>query len=200
MIEKNNMNLAMALSKAQAVMGPAIKNKTNPHFKTKYADLAAVIDATRKPFADNGLAVTQIIDHTDTALPVLITRLMHESGEYLEGRMLMPPMVKAQEYGSTLTYYRRYALSAIAGIASDDDDDGNHALESAPAKPIKKEPAKLTLPQIKEIKQMLEGRVELEKQVLQTAGILSLDMLPADRFDGCKDFIRKSIDKSMGVK
>jgi hypothetical protein len=114
--------LAAALSKAQAVMTAAQKNKKNPHFKSDYADLASIIDAVRKPLTDNGLAFTQTIYSGEMGL-FLETLLLHTSGHWLRSEY---PLVQGtpQQTGSSLTYARRYSLSSIAGIAADEDDDG----------------------------------------------------------------------------
>jgi len=110
--------LTDALCRAQSQMQPAKMDCQNPHFKNKYASLASVIDAVRKPLADNGLAVTQMI-----RLDRLVTRLQHSSGEFIESEYPLPPMGSSQQFGSALTYARRYSLSAICCISADEDDD-----------------------------------------------------------------------------
>ena len=119
-------DLNAALAKAQAQMKPAAFNRVNPHFKTRYADLAAVIAAVREPFASNGLAFTQTMYVSERG-PVLLTTLRHASGQCLNSEYPLPERVKPQEFGAALTYARRYSLSCIAGIAADEDDDGNGA-------------------------------------------------------------------------
>lgn len=117
--------LYKALAKAQAEMKNAPLNKTNPHFKSKYADLAAIRDAIIPALSKNGLALTQTTDMRDGVL-VLVTRL-HLGDEVLEGVFPLPATGKMQEFGSALTYARRYSLAALVGIAADEDDDGNAA-------------------------------------------------------------------------
>ncbi len=118
--------LAAALSKAQAVIEGAAKDKNNPAFKSKYADLASCWDAARKPLTDNGLSVMQFPRLTDNGVEVE-TILMHVSGEYL-GETLTVPLSKrdAHGVGSAITYGRRFSLCALVGI-SPEDDDGNAA-------------------------------------------------------------------------
>jgi ERF superfamily len=117
--------LAEALSKAQAAMDTAKKDSTNPHFKSKYADLASVWDACRKPMTDAGLSVTQVLKG-DGADLILSTLLMHASGEWIESLIPVRPVQNTpQGMGSALTYARRYALAAILGVVADEDDDGN---------------------------------------------------------------------------
>lgn len=129
--------LMPALIKAQSAFAPAVKAKVNPHFKSKYVPLDAVIDAIAQPLRDNGIAIVQQTDIED-ARTVLITRLVHESGEWIAGRYPVHP-VKAdpQGEGSALTYARRYALMAIAGIAPE-DDDGNAAVRAVQTAPSAK--------------------------------------------------------------
>jgi ERF superfamily protein len=112
--------LAAALAAAQGMMENAIMNRTNPHFKTKYADLAAVLNAARKPLSANGLAIVQTIGDG-----VLHTRLLHTSGQWIASEHPLPMSGRPQEIGSALTYARRYSLSALIGIAADEDDDAN---------------------------------------------------------------------------
>jgi len=191
--------LFLSVSNFQMECPKISKDANNPFFKgSKYATLPHILSIITPILKKNGLVIMQPVINN-----CVVTKLIHiDSGECIESvyEIKCKDDTNPQQLGSGVSYARRYSISSILNLNIDDDDDGNHALESAPAKPVKKEVTKVTLPQIKELKQLLEGRVELEKQVLQTAGILSLDMLPVDRFDGCKDFIRKSIEKSLGVK
>ena len=114
--------LAAALSKAQASITGALKDSSNPFFKSKYADLASCWDACRRQLADNGLCVIQTTTHTDAGV-MLVTTLAHSSGEWIRGTL--PVLTKdsgPQAQGSGITYARRYALAAIVGLAQIDDD------------------------------------------------------------------------------
>jgi hypothetical protein len=125
--------LAAALAKAQAVMGGAKKDTANPFFKSKYADLASCWEAARSALPAQGLCIIQTTRQSDKDEVVVITRLAHESGEWIEGELALPvSKADAQGYGSALTYARRYGLCAVVGIAPE-DDDGNAA---AAAKPL----------------------------------------------------------------
>jgi len=124
--------IATALAKAQAVMAGARKDATNPHFRSKYADLASVWEACRTPLATNGISVIQMTEPSEKDEIIVDTRLMHTSGEWIEGRLTLPvSKADAQGYGSALTYARRYGLSAAVGIAPE-DDDGNAAAAAKP--------------------------------------------------------------------
>ena len=122
-------DLAAALVKAQAAMKPAVKDATNPHFKSKYADLSAVWEAARGPLTANGLSVVQMpTDSNEPGRVALTTMLLHTSGQYLSSTVSTRLQQEtAQGVGSALTYLRRYALAAMVGIVADDDDDGNAA-------------------------------------------------------------------------
>jgi hypothetical protein len=126
--------LAKALSTAQGEMGGAVKDANNPFFKSSYADLGSVIEAIKDSFAKNGLSYTQF-PVRDEAGAGVETILMHESGQWIKSHYTLPlAKFDAQSAGSCLTYARRYALQAIAGIPAV-DDDGNQANASAPAAP-----------------------------------------------------------------
>lgn len=115
--------LVTALSLAQGEISGAVKESKNGFFKSSYADLAAVMDAIRKPFLNNGLSYSQTTRITDGGNTVLITTLFHKSGQLLSGEYPVGPTKNdPQSLGSAMTYARRYALSAIAGVAQVDDD------------------------------------------------------------------------------
>lgn len=133
-------HLAIALNKAQAEMTGAKKKADNPFFKSKYSDLSEVVKAVKEPFANNGLSYTQFPIEDNGRIGVE-TILMHDSGEYISNHFTVN-LVKqdAQQAGSAITYCRRYALQAIAGIPSEDDDGnaaskGNHDAHQESDKP-----------------------------------------------------------------
>jgi hypothetical protein len=129
-------NIATALVKAQKAFGPALKTATNPHFRSRYADLSACVEAVIDALNDNGIAMIQKCYDCATGIMVE-TVFIHESGEMLECGILQVPASKQdpQGYGSALTYARRYSLMAACGIAPE-DDDGNRA--SIPVKQTEK--------------------------------------------------------------
>ena len=126
--------LAAALAKAQSMYSHAKKENKNEYFKSNYADLASCIDAAKKPLADNGLSVAQVIDCADGEGMWLETILLHSSGEWISGKYpIKPSKPDPQSIGSALSYSRRYAFCAITGIAADDDDGNSASQVSAPA-------------------------------------------------------------------
>lgn len=119
--------LAGALAKAQSIMGNAAKKSNNPFFKSKYADLAEVIETIREPLSSNNLSYTQLVDVLESGQMVLTTTLMHSSGEWQSSCYPLNPVKKdPQGEGSAISYARRYGLSAMVGVAQE-DDDGNAA-------------------------------------------------------------------------
>ena len=131
-------NLATAMSKAQSEMGGAVKDANNPFFKSKYADLSAVIRAVKEPFANNDLSYVQFPIEESGRIGIE-TILMHSSGEWLSNSFTVQLSKQdAQGAGSAITYCRRYSLQAVAGIPSE-DDDGNAASKYAQSKPTKQD-------------------------------------------------------------
>lgn len=118
-----------AFVKAQKAFGPALKTSTNPHFRSKYADLSACIEAVIDALNDNGIGLIQTLHECDNGV-VVETIFIHESGESLSCGKLHVPATKqdAQGFGSALTYARRYSVMAACGMAPE-DDDGNAAVK-----------------------------------------------------------------------
>lgn len=139
--------LAKALAAAQAELEDAKKDSVNPHFKNRYSSLGSVRAELKKVLPRHGFATPQTtIPHGDAGVCV-VTWLLHESGEWLCGELFIPVSKKdAQGFGSALSYARRYALAAIVGITSDEDDDAEQAVKptNGHAKP---EPAKASKPE-----------------------------------------------------
>ena len=123
--------IAAALVKAQRAFSPALKTNTNPAFRSRYADLAACIEAVIDALNENGIALMQPTRECSDGV-IVETLFLHESGETISGGLLHVPAVKhdPQGYGSALTYARRYSLMAACGIAPE-DDDGHAASQPA---------------------------------------------------------------------
>lgn len=119
--------LAASLIKAQIAMSAAKKDAANPFFKSKYADLPAVIEAIKDPLNNNGIAFLQVVTVVD-GTTVIETVLLHESGEFISGTtpVIVAKANDPQAMGSAITYAKRYGLQAIAGLPTE-DDDGNKA-------------------------------------------------------------------------
>lgn len=117
------INLSAALCKAQKNFKTALKKKINPYFHSKYADYSEILRCVKEPLNNEGITILQPIKDD-----VVETILLHESGEFISSiTKIYNISNKPQDYGSAITYARRYALSAILSIDSDEDDDGNIA-------------------------------------------------------------------------
>lgn len=137
------VHIAPAFIKAKKAFGPALKDKSNPAFRSKYADLGACLEAVDDALLENGIAVYQET-FEDASGVTVETVFLHESGESIRSGKLHVPASKQdpQGYGSALTYCRRYSLMAACGIAPE-DDDGNAASRQPPKRqePIKPTPS-----------------------------------------------------------
>jgi hypothetical protein len=122
--------LAAALSKAQGEMQAAIKDKINPFFKSRYADLGSIWDAARPVLSKYGLCIMQTTEMSpDGGKVIMVTTLAHTSGQWVKSYIpLNPTKNDSQGMGAAITYLRRYSLSAIVGVVCDDDDDGEEAV------------------------------------------------------------------------
>lgn len=132
--------LVGALAKAKLKFKPIIKGTENPFFKSKYADMSTLIEATEKPLAEEGLVVTQFIEDSGAKASVS-TMLLHVSDQFIATELSLT-MAKpdAQGFGSASTYGKRYAYQAILCIAGDEDDDGNAAVGKPVDKPAHPKP------------------------------------------------------------
>jgi hypothetical protein len=174
-----NENLAKALAAAQSEMRNATLNKVNPHFRSKYADLAAIRDTTVPVLSKHGLSIVQFTRLSDAGL-VLVTRLMHEGGEHIEGEYPLPMATdKPQQMGSALTYARRYCWSAMVGISADEDDDANSA--STPQQQAAP-PQLITASQAAHLRERMEAAAVEEERFNRGYSIAAVEELPASRF------------------
>ena len=135
MTEKT-LGIAKAFVEAQKEFAPALKTSTNPHFKSKYVDLAGCVEAVIDALNNHGIALIQKTHDCENGIKVE-TIFMHETGEQISGGLIYVPADRQnpQGYGSALTYARRYSLMASCGIAPE-DDDGN-AASNGWARPVK---------------------------------------------------------------
>jgi hypothetical protein len=177
-------NIASAFVKAQKGFAPALKSSTNPHFKSRYADLAACVEAVIDSLNDNGIGLIQRTSEDSSGVTVE-TVFIHESGEMLECGKLHVPAAKQdpQGYGSALTYARRYALMAACGIAPE-DDDGNAASKPKAAQAFNLQAAQTDVAAAKTLDEL--GKVWAKHGAIATAakdrdGYASLKALCADR-------------------
>jgi len=165
--------LAKALVKMQAAMSPVAKASDNPFFKSKYADLADIWEGIRTPLTENGLSIIQSPANIG-ALVVVATTILHESGEWISSEVGANPKDQTpQSIGSAITYLRRYGLSAMLGVVSDEDDDGNQSSgkgndksaykpKPAPRPPMPAGPHPVTATAVKDAAEMFNPKGEQE--------------------------------------
>lgn len=189
-IQSQNINeLIAALSKAQGEMSSATKDSVNSFYNSKYADISKVWAACRKVLSTHGLAVVQTMATID-GQQGLMTTLAHSSGQWMRSfiviniRVPNPPekdkygkdrkFNEVHALGSAMTYFRRYALSAIVGIVTEEDDDGNSASTQSdemvvsvkqPNVPASEDLYELTEKQAAEVHSILEADPETKKKV-----------------------------------
>lgn len=187
-----------ALLKVQKEIKPAIKGAENPHFKSKYADLASVVEVSRKLLTSNGLVVTQHPVVEDGNL-YLITRLTHESGQWFSCLYpINPTKQDPQAMGSAMTYARRYSYSALIGIVTD-DDDGN-AASAKPDSPFntataRKEFCKTMIASIAEA----EDNAEIDKIMKLNSAKIKAMMASGNEHDELAlDTIRNEVELKRG--
>lgn len=127
------LKLAPALLRAQKAITFAVKDQENPHFHSFFAGLPSVIDTAKPALNEAGISFIQTPSPSEAGKLALTTRLIHESGEWLEDTAVCPlPKDDPQGYGSAMTYLRRYSLASVIGIYQD-DDDGQGAIRSESA-------------------------------------------------------------------
>lgn len=198
-------DLFAALAKAQSEMGAAGKNNENPYFKSRYADLADVVKASRPHLTKNGLCVMQQILPNDDGQNILLTILGHISGQFIESRMrILPPKPDVQSLGAYITYIRRMSYASMVGVVvSDEDDDGETvvaetrktvALGTASVKSIPaadKSYETITREQLDELEYELKDVPDFAEEVLNRLQIQNLADMPKNRYRGSIDQIRK---------
>lgn len=131
-LDHSNAALFAALAFAQSEVENATKASTNPHFKSKYADLAEVLNTVRPVYSKHGIAIVQSTGF-DGGMVSVTTALVHKEGGYITSvASCTPAKTDGQGVGAATTYLRRYSLAAACGVAQE-DDDGNSAAHNRPA-------------------------------------------------------------------
>ena len=172
---ENTNEIATALAAAQAELQNPSFDSTNPHFKSKFASLAAVRNAVIPTMTKHGISVFQDVTTTERGVSC-VTRLSHKSGQYIQSGELIMPLSKhdAQGVGSGATYARRYQLMAVAGVVGDDDTDATD-ISGKNAETITKE-------QAEKIRKELAETSSSEPRFLEFLGVSALEKLPAAKY------------------
>lgn len=198
--------LAPALAKAQAEMPVVKMNATNPFLKNKYADLGAVIEASRPILAKNGLAIVQTPVSDGEKIGVT-TMLTHESGEWLEDTIYITAanskgLSDAQNAGVVISYLRRYSWSAFLGLYADEDNDGHQSKPQAkPAQPTGEVPQSKAKPN----EVITDSEWEAFTALIGKAQSLNVQLpqyerskMSASTLNGAKNYITQQIAKKEG--
>lgn len=172
-------DLAAAMAKAQGEMEHASKDNVNPHFGSKYADLASINRACRPALSKHEIAVFQALSST-AGLVIVTTRLIHASGEWISADFSVPvAQSTAQALGSAATYARRYSLAAMVGVAPDDDDGeaADPRARPAPVPPPARKPAPRPAPEPTAIKPptkqpLWDTREDMEREFLLMGSVI----------------------------
>lgn len=187
-----------ALAKAQSEMCAAKTDKTNPYFKSKYADLFSVIRSSRPYLTKNGLSVIQRMGVANDSSLNLYTRLCHSSGQWIESCVpINPAKQDVQTLGSYITYMKRYTYSAITGtVSGNEDDDGETAMsdfrKNSKTNITKSHSSKIDDRELKTLSEMLSGQDgKIIEKTLKQFKILKFSDLDKERFNECVSFILK---------
>ena len=182
-----NTTLNAALVAALGELRNVAKNAVNPHFKSKFATLDSILDATRPILAKHGLALSQEPVFED-GMAGVVTRIIHTSGESRESKLVLPMRDQsAQGAGSAITYARRYSAAAVLGIASEEDEDGQVA--STPSKPASKPviAAKPIIPKAAPSKELPKSASDMLSSMMETNKVSDDDVRAFCISKGMKD-------------
>lgn len=196
MMESKELNkLFEALAKAQLEMEVAKTESTNPFFKSKYADLRAVVTASRPFLAKHGLCVIQRTVPGNNGISYLHTRLGHLSGQWMESVMpITPAKQDIQTFGSYMTYLRRYSYSSIVGVVvGEEDDDGEGCMYQERKREVEEKP--ISKYQLNILSKELVGENKILESMLKNLSISKLADIPTGKYLQCLERI-KEIKKS----
>lgn len=191
-ITPKHASIAAALAAAQMQMGKALKSASNPHFKSKYADLASVMDACVPSLNAHGIAVIQPTGEDDLGRYVETVLIHGDSGQDLRCRVpLIIGKNDMQGYGSAVTYARRYGLMSMAGIAPE-DDDGNAAVVAAPKHEDRQN---ITADQFISLQRLIEDAGADEGKMLSYLKLRRLEEMTQAQFATAKSMLLKKISE-----
>lgn len=183
-----------ALAKAQMEMEIASTASVNPFFKSRYADLASIVKASRPFLAKNALAVIQRTITEENDQIFLYTRLCHASGQWIESNMQVKPVKNdIQGLGSYITYLRRYMYASLTGVVTgDEDDDGESAMKDSRKGKIEEEDnGKISKAQLQVLSGELNAHSDIVEGILKGFNITKLSDLPSKKYTGCIERIRE---------
>lgn len=206
--------LYTALSKAQNEFNIAALNKSNPYFKSSYADMMSVVQASRPALSKYGLAVTQQILKNDDGQLILHTILTHSSGQYIETQMpITPSKNDIQSINSYITYIKRITYTSLVGVVTGEDDDDGEAAVSTERETYAKGVAlntkynpreqvseTISKDQLDILEQELAEYPDIASQVLEGLKLMSLADMPKSKFAAALNRVRDIKNMRNGVK
>jgi len=209
MMSQDISKLSEALSKLQGSVGSVVKNKSvkvrtksGDSYSYSYADLTGIWETIRKPLTETGLAIAQTFSE-NTHGPQIVTVLMHSSGQWLKSILpLNYAGLKVQELGSEITYMRRYALSSILGITTDEEDDDGQAANHVPLQKTSNVTTNtISLAEANELYQILNDcnpvyKTNFWRFLKNEKGIEKLEQLPSDLYKSLKSKTLKHLQES----
>lgn len=189
--------LFTALSKAQGEMAVAELNQKNPFFKSRYADLVAIVKASRPALTKYGLSVNQAVIYEVDGGAYLLTILGHSSGQYMSSKMkITPPKSDIQSFSSYVTYAKRLCYTSLVGVVTGDEDDDGEATMSdyrnpSPAVIKHSNIDYIVGEQLEDLERELDGYPEIAEQVITKMGLSSLSMLQKKDFIAVRNRVRE---------
>lgn len=185
--------LFSSLAKAQSDIDIAKTDAINPFYKSRYADLASVVKASRKSLTENNLSVIQRILTNDDGGMCLYTRLCHASGQWIESKMpIRPNKNDIQSIGSYITYLKRYNYAAIVGVVtSDEDDDAESAMKEKRKAVSQRSNELITKEQFNLLSKEINGNKDIVETILKSCKVKKLADLTKVQFNHVYERIKK---------
>tara|TARA_R110000824_G_scaffold132322_1_gene294776 strand:+ start:265 stop:900 length:636 start_codon:yes stop_codon:yes gene_type:complete len=196
--------IATALAKAQGAIQNPAKDKDNPFFKSKYADLAEVLNVIRSAFPENGLALIQAPFTAENGNIGVTTMVTHSSGQWMSDSIDIPAQGKnlAQEAGSAISYLRRYSASAFAGVAQEDLDSNigkSKEDNTAPVVNLRNKPT-ITFQQVEQLKKLIASTSTDEGAFCQYLKVKTIATIPPASFGGAIKALESKAEEQAAQK
>lgn len=196
-----NSKLYTALAKAQLEFEPVHFDSSNPHFRNRYASLAAIRKATQPALSKHGFSINQaFIEHPEGS--IMVTTLAHESGDKIESKFLIKiGNDTMQQIGSKFSYIRRYSLCALLNVSGEEEDDGEEDRKEAEKPKYQKpkeepkpvEPKMISMVQVGELEELVIDHPELRKEFLDFKQIKTFQEVPVHAYEAVKAHLNKRI-------
>ncbi len=203
---EGTIELTKDLIEAKKKFPPIVKNKSVKagSFTYEYADLPSILNAIEGPLAERGMVLTQPLKASESGGNIISTILRHKSGAFIECSYHLPSVVKMQDAGKDITYFRRYGICTLLCIMAEDDTDGNDIDDlkkngGAITTTFSGEKGKISKDQIKILQTKTAGYLELQKTLLIKANIKSLIDLDSSKFDTVNDWVDEKLAEMQRV-